>query len=389
MTLSSSTPMDLGTILVIGGCGFLGYHLISALRTDTSITYSSIHVLSRDPRNNRHPNVTYHSGDIEDATCLPPIFSQVAPRIIFHCASPATYHPGATASFFHRAIVTGTKNVLAAAAAEPSVLALIYTSSISVVVGSTVVLAKEADAAVLTTASRANNYSKAKAVADALVLGANNPLRTPPPSSTGHGPSYSGSLRTLVLRPTAMYGERDQVLIAGLLASFRAGETRYQLGDNSNLFDWLYVGNAAQAHVLAAKALSAGASDPNAPKVDGEAFFITDDSPLPFWDFVRMVWRAMGDTMPKEKLIVVPVWLALVLAHCTEWAVWAASLGKKRPELLNVQRVEYSCFEHTYCVEKAKVLLGYKPEASVEQGVRTGVEYALKVEKEKYQKTSP
>ncbi|MCJ1414947.1 hypothetical protein MMC32_001277 [Xylographa parallela] len=389
MTQSSSTPVDLGTILVIGGCGFLGYHLISALRADTSVTYSSIHVLSRNPQNNRHSNVTYHSGDIEEATCLPPIFSKIAPRIIFHCASPTAYQAGATASSFQRAIVTGTKNVLAAAAAEPSVLALIYTSSTSVVVGNTVVHAKEADTAVLTAASRANNYSKAKAVADTLVLGANNPLRTSPPSSTGHGPSYSGFLRTLVLRTTAMYGERDQQVIAGLLTSFRAGETRYQLGDNGNLFDWLYVGNAAQAHVQAAKALSAGASDANAPKVDGEAFFITDDMSLPFWDFVRMVWRAMGDTTPKEKLIVVPTWLALMLAHCTEWAVWAASLGKKRPELLNVERVEYSCFEHTYCIEKAKELLGYKPVASVEEGVQMGVEYALKIEKEKDQKMGP
>ena len=29
-------------------------------------------------------------------------------------------------------------------------------------------------------------------------------------------------------------------------------------------------------------------------KVDGEAFMITNDSPVYFWDFPRMLWKAAG-----------------------------------------------------------------------------------------------
>lgn len=375
---AATTSTDLGTVLVIGGCGFLGYHIISAIRDNPAITCSSIHVLSRTPQSNHHPNVTYHSGDITVAQCLPPLLAKIAPRIIFHCASPAAYHPGATASFFHQAIVVGTANVLKAATAEASVFALIYTSSSTVVVGKTIVRAKE-DAPILTASSRENYYSKAKATAETLVLAFNKPIPDVP-APTAADTAYSGCLRTLAIRTTAMYGERDPIVIQSLLKSFRAGETKYQLGKNRNLFDWLYVGNAANAHVLAARALVNGAMDPHAPKVDGEAFFITDDAPTPFWDFIWMVWKAMGDDTPEDARTVIPARVALLLADCAEWIVWAVSLGKRKPALLNRQRVEYSVFEHTYCIDKAKERLGYKPSMSMEEGVRKGVKWALENE---------
>ncbi|MCJ1264612.1 hypothetical protein MMC22_004486 [Lobaria immixta] len=325
MALTTIPPTDLGTVLVIGGCGFLGYHIICAIRDNPEVTCSSIHVMSRTPHTNRHPNVTYHIGDITDASCLAPLFAKIGPRIIFHCACPAAYHPGANATFFQQQIVIGTANVLTAATAEAAVLALIFTSSTTVVAGQTVVRAKE-DAPVLTAASRENAYSKAKAVAETLVLASNKPVSDTSTTSAAD-PTYSGYLRTVALRTTGMYGERDPIVIHSLLKSFRGGGTRYQLGDNRNLFDWLFVGNAAVAHVLAAKALAVSATNSTVLQVSGEAFFITDDAPIPFWEFVWMVWRAMGDTTSKEKRVVIPAWLALLLADCAEWIVWAVSLG--------------------------------------------------------------
>lgn len=232
---------------------------------------------------------------------------------------------------------------------------------------------------VLTAASRENAYSKAKAIAETLVLASNKPVSATSTTSAAD-PTYSGYLRTVALRTTGMYGERDPIVIHSLLKSFRAGETRYQLGDNRNLFDWLFVGNAAVAHVLAAKALAVSATNSTVLQVSGEAFFITDDAPIPFWEFVWMVWRAMGDTTPKEKRVVIPAWLALLLADCAEWIVWAVSLGGRKPAVLDRQRVEYSVFEHTYCIDKAKERLGYKPAMSLEDGVRKGVEWALENE---------
>ena len=104
-------------------------------------------------------------------------------------------------------------------------------------------------------------------------------------------------------------------------------------GDNTNLIDTVSVGNAAEAHLLAAAALL----DPNraASRVDGEVFNITDGNPVPFWDLSRLIWRASGDFTPLENVIVIPVWLALGLAITAEWTFFILTLGQKNPKTLN------------------------------------------------------
>ena len=62
-------------------------------------------------------------------------------------------------------------------------------------------------------------------------------------------------LRTLCLRPSVIYGERDSQLISGALAVLRDKNTHFQLGDNTNPHDSIYVENAVSAHIMAAKAL--------------------------------------------------------------------------------------------------------------------------------------
>ena len=41
----------------------------------------------------------------------------------------------------------------------------------------------------------------------------------------------------------------------GLYQVYERGQTHFQIGDNTNLFDWTYVGNVAKAHILAADKL--------------------------------------------------------------------------------------------------------------------------------------
>lgn len=44
--------------------------------------------------------------------------------------------------------------------------------------------------------------------------------------------------------------------MTGLYQVFERGQTHYQIGDNTHLFDWTYVGNVARAHLLAADKLT-------------------------------------------------------------------------------------------------------------------------------------
>ena len=55
--------------------------------------------------------------------------------------------------------------------------------------------------------------------------------------------------------------------------------------------------NVVQAHVLAAYALLSAPPSSSIPvdqRVDGEAFLITDDEPVRFWDFARALGAAAG-----------------------------------------------------------------------------------------------
>lgn len=47
----------------------------------------------------------------------------------------------------------------------------------------------------------------------------------------------------------------DRQVLAGLFEVYKNNQTHYQIGDNTNLFDWTYVENAAYAHLLAADRL--------------------------------------------------------------------------------------------------------------------------------------
>ena len=86
-------------------------------------------------------------------------------------------------------------------------------------------------------------------------------------------------LRTLCLRPPVIYGEMDSQLIPSALAVLRDKNTYFQLGNSTNLYNSIYIENAASAHIMAAKALLR--DNIFKSKVDSEALSITDDNPIP------------------------------------------------------------------------------------------------------------
>lgn len=365
----TSPPLD--SVLVVGGCGFLGYHIVRCLLEDPQCP--TVSVLSRNPNRNRLPGVSYHACDISNFEAIHSLLVDLKPRVIIHAAAPSGHAVTGNASVYQDTNIKGTGNLLACATRTPSTQALVYTSSSVVIVGSEHHFADESSH-VLNASSKENEYAKTKAIADTLVLEANNP-----DDETGK------ALRTACLRLTAMYGERDTQITPNLLGLLRRGENRFQLGDNSNLFDWVHVKNAAMAHVLAAKALlsesaSQEAEEDKAEKVSGEAFIITDDAPLPFWDLPRKMWAAAGHPISPSKVWVIPTKWALRSAMAVEWIVWALSLGTKRPQTFSRQAVEYCCLTRTYCIDKAKKRLGYVARDEVEEGVKQAVAWVLKDE---------
>ena len=364
---------ELGSVAVVGGCGFLGHHIVKQLLDDPTVT--AITVMSRTPTKNRFtdPRITYLPGDITRRSDVDAFLASASPppKVVINTASPVAYLDHLHAPDYERVNVIGNDNLLRASQALGTVRAYVYTSSGPIIAGSGGKY-DQADETVPTLAQTCKSggsgvgdpYHLAKAQGDALVLGANDPF------------SPSG-IRTATIRPTAMYGEGDQQMIRNLLDVYRTKQHTVWLGDNTALMDSVYVGSVARAHILAARGLLAGIEDADAPKVHGEAFNITDDAPLEPWSFFRLFWIEMGDTTPLSKVWSLPNAVALAMADVAEWWVWTFSLGNYRPKVLIKERIEFLVCTRTYSVKKARERLGYEPMLSMSEAVRRAVKWAV------------
>ena len=168
-------------------------------------------------------------------------------------------------------------------------------------------------------------------------------------------------------------------MIPNMLKASRRGQSKWQLGNNENLFDFSYVENIAHAHILAAVALlessNTSTMPPDNERVDGEAFFITNDNPVPFWDFTRAVWKEGGDTvgMDLKKVWVLPKGLAMNIAYILEAVL---NLFGKKPSLQS-SAVKFSTIPRYYNIGKAKNRLDYRPIVSLQEGVRRAVKACI------------
>jgi sterol-4alpha-carboxylate 3-dehydrogenase (decarboxylating) len=90
------------------------------------------------------------------------------------------------------------------------------------------------------------------------------------------------------------------------------------MGYNDVDMDVVYVGHVARAEVLAALGLLRRHIDPTAPKIDGEAFNITDDEPAPPWTFFRKYWILAGDKTSLSSVWMIPPFIVMLMAHIAE-----------------------------------------------------------------------
>lgn len=348
---------ELSSVLVVGGCGFLGHHIVSQLLPSAQVS-----VLDLRTTRNRFPGVDYYDADITSASAVLDVLQKARPQVIIHTASPV-FGPG-MASLYHKVNVEGTRTLLECAGQVGFVKAFVYTSSASVVHdGVSDLVNADETYPVLRIPQQTEIYSHTKGLADDLVLAANR--------------KYGGML-TVAIRPAGIFGEGDVQMLPNMLKAYYDGKTKFQLGDNTNFFDFTYVGNVAHAHILAARELiktqAAAKERQDEDRVDGEAFFVTNAEPYRFWDLTRAVWAAAGDKTKPEEVWVIPKGLGLFLASLIEWIFWLLFWGRKKPALTR-QQVKFSCMNRTYNIEKARRRLGYQPIVNMSDAIRRGVEW--------------
>jgi sterol-4alpha-carboxylate 3-dehydrogenase (decarboxylating) len=351
--------MSLGRVLVTGGCGFVGSHVVQHLLDGHDAT--EVHVLARRPDHNLMDGARYHQADIARRAEVDAVFRDVWPTVVIHVAAAHAVGPSSKdLPALLRVNVEGTRNVLEASQAVGA-RAFVHCSSPSVVhtgLRSHELVDADETLPVLHMPRQRQVYSHTKGLAEELVLAANG----------------LNGVRTVSVRPSAVFGERDLLMTKAALTRAYAGKANVQIGDNKNLFDVTYGGNAADALILAAKALVREKLATGDMRVDGEAFNITNGDPRPFWDVSRMFAAAAGRPVKPEQIRVLPVWLALAMASLVEWAYWVFTLGRKQPAMTRAG-LGYTVIQRTFSIEKARKRLLYEPRVGLEEGMRRGVEW--------------
>ena len=358
---------SLGHVLVTGGSGFLGHHIVSLLASRKAclkITVLDLKLPAK-PVN----SVDYQQGDLTDYEAMLKFFQKMRFDTVIHTASPVLTASLKSKTLMYKVNVDGTKTMVRAGQ-ETGVKAFVYTSSASVIhdTKSDLIYADETYPIIMGP-QQPEYYTTTKALAETHVLESNR---------TSTHPKFL----TAAIRPSAMLGEGDVQLLPPGLSAYYKGQTKIQIGENENLFDFTEITNVAHAHHLAAAALLAtydreqsGLAKPlDHEKVDGEAFLITNDAPVYFFDFARLCWAVAGDRTTPDQVWCLAKDLGLLIATLMEWVFWIFRLG---PPNLTRQQVRYTCMTRYFNINKAKRRLGYRPLVGLEEGVRKGVADAL------------
>lgn len=318
-------------MLVTGGAGFLGRAILRELQ---KAPLAELHVLDLvELPAHEFPGVVSRVGDIRDAGAVREACRGM--DAVLHAASLIDWGhvpPGRLAE----TNVGGTENVLRACR-EAGVRGLVYTSSMDAVCGTHPIV--QADETLPYPRHFTNEYARTKALAEQRVVRANGP-----------------ELRTCVLRPCGMFGEGDPYHVANVLRVVKAGNLPFRIGDGRGAFQHVYVGNVAHAHALALRALL----EPE-PRVAGEIYFVTDDSPaVNFFDFMEPILNPLGYALPpKSRSIPYPVMWAL--GALLEGVAFACRPLVRLTPTLTRSSVRFVCHDHTFDGAKAGRDFGYAP----------------------------
>lgn len=352
---------DLGSVFVIGGCGLLGYNVVRYLIDNGDATSITVFDVSTSLNRIEHPMVQYITGSITSRSDVRSALQKCEAKVIFNTASPDPLIP--VPRLLEAVNIDGTKIVLDCAI-ELGIKIHVYTSSSEVVQNSydDLVWADETwplpehpvDGAV---------YSKTKKIGEQLALGANGK----------HG------LHTAALRLCTLFGECDRVLTKHAVEMSEDGRARFRVGTGKNLYDFIYAENAAQGHIQAAKKLLEESTSrvpiPDALRVSGEAFFLTNDDPRPFWDFSREVSAIIGKPLADQDIWTLPLGLVCFFVGILEWATWIVKLGGQPSITTNM--LKYTAQVRTFNITKARQRLGYEPRVSMGEGIRRAVQWHL------------
>jgi sterol-4alpha-carboxylate 3-dehydrogenase (decarboxylating) len=322
--------------LVTGGCGFVGAAIARALkaRGDEVIV---LDVAPECPVD----GVDYRRVDITDRAAVTEACRGV--DTVIHNAS--IVHTKQNKQDVIWAVnLGGTENMLEAAR-QNKVPRFIYISSGSVVYEGKDI--ENGDESLPYSSVSQAPYADSKIEAEKLTLADNG----------------KGGMATCALRPHVVFGPGDNRFMPNLLARGRKGQLSVQIGRGIWLSDYTYVSNMTDAVLLADEAL---AKDGLNSVAAGQAYFITNGEPMPFWDFIRKVAARLGFPPIKYRA---PKSLIYAIAAVKEGIDTLKGGTLNAEDGMTRFAIRYMCTHHYFSIEKARRELGYNPAVSVDEGI--------------------
>lgn len=317
--------------LVIGGCGFMGRHLVEGLLAEGyQVRVYDIKYGNYDDR------VEFFQGDLFDITLLHTALKGV--DILFHTISLDFGQD--IRSEIHRVNVRGTE-LLLNACLKMRINKFILTSNCAVIsnLGSHIRDGREFQ-----------SYSEipidyafhTKIQQEQLVLLAN-----------------SAEMMTASVRVFGVFGPHPSRIISSDLRI----DTNFKIGSGKNKSDFTYVDNAIYGHILTAQHLF-----PCSP-VCGQAYNITNGQPVSFYGFFSKLSEGFEYSVPRKCL---PYWLIMSVAIVLNILYSLLSVCHININInnsLTMSSVNLAGRDNYFSIEKSRVQLGFKPIYTLEEGL--------------------
>lgn len=349
-------------ILVTGGSGFLGSRIVKALVARHPKW--RISALDRRPPADdvKKCLAQFLEADITSAASVHNAFADYTPDLVVHTAGivPARQLRYSTKQQDWERVKAinfdGTRHVLDATRSS-GCTRFVYTSSCTVAIDDLdhdYYYMDESIPLGLATL----HYGKSKGMAEQYVLDLKH---------------AENGLIACALRPCTIIGPGDTAVISLIHDLIAKRETFFIVGNGDNIYDFMYIDNAVDAHILAVENLL------STKAAAGQAFFISNQEPVYFWDFLAFVWAQFGH-VPTSR-VHIPMGLAWIVAAVLEFVTWLTGGANT----LDRGSVKDGVRTHFSNNGKARQILGYKPKVGLAEGVRLACEdYKMHLVKQAY-----
>ncbi len=314
------------TIAITGATGFLG----SALTRELVKCRQEVRILARDEQKARRQfgdAVTIVEGEITDRAQVERAIDGAT--TIYHLAG-RLYHPSVPAELYYQTHVGGTRVLLEACRGQARLRCIVHVSTTGVhgVTGE-----KPADEQA--PFAPTNPYEASKLEGELLALRA----------------FREQGLPVSVVRPGLVYGPGDLHLL-GFFWAIQKGLFRVIDGGKALLHP-VYIDDMVSALLLCA----------GQARALGRSYSIAGERTVSVRELATAIARALGRELPRGSI---PLWLAYLASDL--FALLPGMRGERAP--LTRSRVAFLTHSRVYDIRRARVELGYRPEITLEEGIR-------------------